>query len=54
MEDQDDGKEADSGIYDANHDSDQETTDQVDGEKEKNHDDVSDMAESVIPCYRFC
>ena len=54
MVDQNYGNESDSGISDANHDSDQETTDQVDGEKEKNHDDVSDMAESVIPCYRFC
>ena len=34
MEDQDDGNKSDSGIHDANHDSDQETTDHVDGEKE--------------------
>ena len=41
MEDQDDGNRSEFGKYDANHDSDQETTDQVDGEKEKNHDDVA-------------
>jgi len=37
--DQNDGAESDSGISDTNHDSDQETTDQEDIEKEKNPDD---------------
>jgi len=42
-QEQTDGTESDSGISDTNHDSDQETTDQEDGEKEKNPDDDCDM-----------
>ena len=42
-QEQNDGAESDSGISDTNHDSDQETTDQEDGEKEKNPDDDCDM-----------
>jgi len=42
-QDQNDGAESDSGISDTNHDSDQETTDQEDIEKEKNPDDDCDM-----------
>merc|ERR1719193_988369 len=42
-QDHNDGAESDSGISDTNHDSDQETTDQEDVEKEKNPDDDCEM-----------